>query len=175
MRLESRAGYGSKVKVGFGSYDPGDPYRMFLTNTWSQTVSVTGYVNPSGPQTGSLNAVYSHAAHYDREDDFGDPIFHDSTVNITAGVSYPGFSGSSSYNGVITDPKANALAYSEVLGSDEVRVWNSQSIYGVQKLFLNDWTVAHDSESTAAEVRTVTEWWFDRRTMTLASPESGSR
>ena len=32
MRLDSRAGYGFKKKVGFGSYDPNDAYRMFLNS-----------------------------------------------------------------------------------------------------------------------------------------------
>ena len=96
-------------------------------------------------------------------------------MNITATLSYPGVSGSSSYNGVITTPKPTALAYAEVLGSDGVMSWNFQPIYGVQKLFLNMWTSTGDSESTAGEVRTLTELWLDRRTMTLASPESGTR
>ena len=175
MRLDSRAGYGFKKKVGFGSYDPNDAYRMFLNSTWSQTVNVTGYSNPNVPQTGSLDAVYSHAAHYDRQDDNGGPIFHDSTVNISAAVSYPGVSDSANFNGVITDPKSSAQVHAEVLGSDRVMDWNGQSILGAQKLFLLDWNVGSDSESTAPEVRSVTELWFDRRTMTLTGDESGTR
>lgn len=58
MRLETRAGSGFKKKVGFGSYDLAQPYRYFLTNTWTQSVSVTGYSAPSVPESGSMSAVY---------------------------------------------------------------------------------------------------------------------